>query len=75
VIFDGTGAPVVTYAMFAAGAFTGDPAVNADNYSATHPALRARARLGRAMVDAVARLSVPAARTFGAEAYRPVNGG
>ncbi|HEU5108544.1 MAG TPA: serine hydrolase [Micromonosporaceae bacterium] len=75
VIFDAAGAPVVTYAMFAAGTFTGDPAVNADNYSATHPALRARAKLGRTMMDAVARLSTPAARTFGAKAYRPVNGG
>jgi beta-lactamase class A len=75
VVFDQAGAPVVTYAMFASGAYTGDPAVNVDNYSATHPALQARARLGRAMVDAVARLSVPAARTFGAKAYRPVNGG
>jgi beta-lactamase class A len=75
VIFDQAGAPMVTYAMFASGTFTGDPAVNADNYAASHPALRARTKLGRAMVDAVARLSPPAGPTFGAKAYQPVNGG
>lgn len=76
VIFDGAGAPMATYALFASGEFTGDPAVNADNYSATHPALRARAVLGRTMVDAVARLTAePAVTSFGAKAYRPVNGG
>ncbi|HEU5474530.1 MAG TPA: serine hydrolase [Actinophytocola sp.] len=75
VIFDAVGAPAAIYAMFASGTFTGDPAVNVDNFGATHPALRARAKLGRTMIDAVARLSTPAARTFGAKAYRPVNGG
>jgi beta-lactamase class A len=75
VIFDESGAPTVTYALFASGTFTGDPAANDANFSATHPALRARAALGRAMVDAVARIAVPAARTFGTKAYHPVNGG
>jgi hypothetical protein len=75
VIFDATGSPTVTYAMFASGDYTGDPAVNADNYSATHPALRARAVLGRTMFDAVSRISAPAARSFGAKAYHASNGG
>ncbi|HEV2783989.1 MAG TPA: serine hydrolase [Actinophytocola sp.] len=76
VIFDAEGRPTVTYALFASGEYTGDPAANADNYSATHPALRARAKLGRTMMDAVARISAaPAARSFGAKAYHPVNGG
>ncbi|MFL6143488.1 MAG: serine hydrolase [Labedaea sp.] len=75
VIFDAAGAPVVTYAMFAAGPFRGDAAANDANFGATHPALRARAALGRTMVDAVSRLSGGTAHTFGVNAYRPCNGG
>jgi beta-lactamase class A len=75
VIFDATGAPQVIYALFAAGAFTGDAAVNDANFSATHPALQARAKLGRAMFDAVERITTPAVRSFGAKAYQPSNGG
>jgi beta-lactamase class A len=75
VIFDATGAPQVIYALFAAGAFTGDAAVNDANFSATHPALQARAKLGRAMFDAVERITTPAVRSFGAKAYQPNNGG
>jgi beta-lactamase class A len=75
VIFDDAGAPLVTYALFASGQFSGDPAQNADNYSATHPALRARAALGRTMVDAVSQITASTARTFQAPAYQPSNGG
>jgi len=75
VIFDAGGAPQVIYALFAAGAFTGDPAVNDENFAATHPALQARTKLGRAMFDAVERFTTPAARSFGAKAYHPYNGG
>jgi len=48
VIFDPTGAPVLTFAYFA------DKLGDVDNYGATHPAVRAHAVLGRAMYDAVA---------------------
>jgi beta-lactamase class A len=75
VIFDPAGAPLATYALFATGPYSGDETVNADNFSATHPALQARAVLGRAMIDAVARLGGDSARSFGAKAYAPVNGG
>lgn len=75
VIFDPSGRPILTYALFASGQFTGDPDANNANFSATHPALRARAALGRTMFDAVSRLSSGPARTFGAKAYHPYNGG
>jgi beta-lactamase class A len=82
VIFDPAGAPLATYSLFATGPYSGDEAVNADNYSATHPALQARAALGRTMIDAVSGLGGGAtseragsARSFGAKAYHPVNGG
>jgi beta-lactamase class A len=70
IIFDTAGAPVLTYSMFAAG--MADP----DNFGATHPALQARAAMGRGFLDAVDKLrgaagveARPAAR------YRPTNGG
>jgi beta-lactamase class A len=47
VVFDRAGAPAVTFAYFADG--LPDP----DNYGGTHPAVRAHAVLGRAMLDAV----------------------
>jgi hypothetical protein len=76
IMFDTAGKPIVTYALFASGQFAGDPeANNAANFSTTHPALRARAKLGRTMIDAVSRLSTQSARTFSAPAYQPSNGG
>ncbi|RZQ64170.1 serine hydrolase [Amycolatopsis suaedae] len=75
IMFDEAGKPVVTYSLFASGTFTGDKAANDADFGATHPALKARAALGRAMMDAVGKLSAPAARTFTAPAYRPYNGG
>jgi beta-lactamase class A len=75
IMFDTAGNPIVTYAMFASGTFAGDPVANNANFSTTHPALRARAKLGRTMIDAVARLSVGSARAFSAPAYQPSNGG
>jgi beta-lactamase class A len=60
IIFDRGGAPVLTYAIFA------DGQTGAANFGATHPAVRARSRMGRAFLDAVNGLpgdrSVPAAR-------------
>ena len=75
VIFDGNAKPMLTYALFAGGAFTGDAAVNDPNFGGTHPALEARARLGRAMLDAVSRLHSGSARSYRMRAYRPVDGG
>jgi beta-lactamase class A len=74
VVFDDAGAPLATFALFASGKFAGSPAVDSD-FSANHPALQARTKLGRTIVDAVAGLSGPAARRFATPAYRPYNGG
>ncbi|GGM04568.1 MULTISPECIES: serine hydrolase [Micromonospora] len=68
VIFDTAGAPLMTYALFA----DGQP--GADDFGATHPAVAARARMGRRFLDALGQLSgggrahLPAPR-------RPSNGG
>ncbi|TDC40279.1 serine hydrolase [Micromonospora sp. 15K316] len=51
VIFDSAGTAVLTYALFA------DGQAGADDFGATHPAVQARARLGRIMMDATARLA------------------
>lgn len=77
VVFDTAGAPLATYSLFASGQFAGSPGVDAD-FSANHPALRARTKLGRTIVDAVAGLSTPAAtaaRRHETPEYRPYNGG
>jgi beta-lactamase class A len=59
VIFDRGGAPVLTYAIFA------DGQTGAANFGATHPAVQARSRMGRAFFNAVNGLpgdrTVPAA--------------
>lgn len=75
MVFDATGKAMITYALFASGAFRGDPAVNADNYSATHPALRARAELGRTLYDSVLRITTDSPRTYRAQPYQARNGG
>ncbi|MFD8500707.1 serine hydrolase [Amycolatopsis sp. NPDC059657] len=71
IIFDTAGKPVLTYSIFAHG--QEDP----DNFGATHPAVEARAVMGRAFFDAVDKLAPPAtARAMAAApAYRPSNGG
>ncbi|WP_199716465.1 serine hydrolase [Micromonospora musae] len=51
IIFDSAGAAVLTYALFA------DGQAGADDFGATHPAVQARARLGRFMMNATARLT------------------
>ncbi|MEH1015163.1 serine hydrolase [Micromonospora sp. CPCC 206060] len=68
VIFDTAGSPVLTYAMFAAGQT--DP----DNVGATHPAVQARAVMGRRFLDTVDALA-GAGTTRPATAHRPGNGG
>ncbi|HVK25078.1 MAG TPA: serine hydrolase [Actinokineospora sp.] len=74
IVFNAADKPTATYALFASGTFAGDQTANADNYSATHPALRARQAIGRTLVDAVARLDNTNARRP-APAYRATNGG
>lgn len=70
VMFDAAGAPVLTYVLFSDGA--PDP----DNFGATHPAVEARAAMGRDFLDAVDRLAGdPAAPPSRSRAYRPSNGG
>ena len=70
LMFDAAGRPVLTYALFARG--QADP----DNFGATHPAVQARAVMGRAFFDAVANLGGTAVRRAApAPAYRPTNGG
>lgn len=75
IVFDANGKAVITYALFASGKFRGDQAVNADNYSFTHPAVRARAELGRSLYDSVLRITNNAGRTYRTPQYRAHNGG
>ncbi|SBV26793.1 Beta-lactamase class A [Micromonospora krabiensis] len=68
IVFDAAGAPLLTYALFADG--QADP----DNFGATHPAVQARARLGRVFLDATSRLAGTGAR-HRLTRQRPSNGG
>jgi beta-lactamase class A len=74
VVFDANGKPVITYALFASGQFRGDNTANHDNYSATHPALRARTAIGRTLFDSVQQITCPAPRPRRSQAYRPWTG-
>jgi beta-lactamase class A len=74
IMFDPAGKPMLTYALFAAGPYNGDAAVDLDNFAASHPAIAARAALGRKMFDAVSRITADTPRTFGAKAYHPYDG-
>ncbi|MEN3360879.1 MAG: beta-lactamase class [Mycobacteriales bacterium] len=72
IMFDPTGAPVLTYSFFAHGQ------EHPEDFGATHPAVQARAVIGRRYLDAVDRLtgvSVAATRSYHAPAYQPSNGG
>ncbi|WP_158852157.1 serine hydrolase [Saccharothrix deserti] len=75
IVFDANGKPIITYALFASGQYSGNQAANADNYSATHPALRARAALGRTLYDSVLRITANTPHTYRVQPYRPGNGG
>jgi beta-lactamase class A len=73
IMFDPNGVPLLTYAMFAEGLGDGD------NYGATHPAVEAHAKIGRAMIDnlppapgATANWTAPLSKT---QHFKPVNGG
>ncbi|MEV6301134.1 serine hydrolase [Actinoplanes sp. NPDC051861] len=74
IMFSADGVPLLTYAMFAEG--LGDP----ENYGATHPAVQAHAKIGRALFDNLppvpetrtARSAVPRSLP---KPFHPVNGG
>lgn len=68
VIFDAAGAPVLTYALFATGQ------ADAGNFGATHPAVAARAAMGRGFLTAVNGLA-GTGTTYGITRQRPSNGG
>jgi beta-lactamase class A len=74
VMFDPAGKPMATYALFADGPYNGDATVDADNFAANHPAIRARANIGRKLFDAVSRITADTPQAFGAKAYRPYEG-
>ncbi|MEV4722908.1 serine hydrolase [Micromonospora humida] len=70
VVFDTTGAAVLTYVLFA------DGQADRDNFGATHPVVQARARLGRFLLDATAQLRGTAdAPRHRVARQRPSNGG
>ncbi|MEH0932500.1 serine hydrolase [Micromonospora sp. CPCC 205558] len=68
VIFDRSGAAVLTYALFA------DGQANPDDFGATHPAVQARAAMGPKFLAAVDRIA-GVGKTFRVAARRPSNGG
>ncbi|MEV0651249.1 serine hydrolase [Phytomonospora sp. NPDC050363] len=71
VIFDSSGRPTLTYAMFA------DALPDSGNYGGTHPAVKAHAVLGRKMFDEVAavrNLARSAGPSFPIEQFAPSNG-
>ncbi|WP_422769911.1 serine hydrolase [Plantactinospora sp. WMMC1484] len=70
IMFDRSGAPTLTYAMFA------DSLGDLDNYGATHPAVQAHAVLGRTMFDAIDTVTNRTAKARHAvDPFRPVDGG
>ncbi|MEV0398120.1 serine hydrolase [Polymorphospora rubra] len=68
IIFDRSGAGVLTYALFA------DGQTDPDNLGATHPAVQARAAMGPRLLAAVDRLT-GAGKAYRIAARRPSNGG
>lgn len=68
VIYDAKGAPVVTYMIFAGD--QGDP----ENFGATHPAVEARAKMGRDFLDIIDVLAGSKALSSPIPRYEPQNG-
>jgi beta-lactamase class A len=68
IMFDPTGRPILTYSLFA------HSQANPDDFGATHPAVQARAVMGREFLDAVDRLGGVAALRTAVPSYRPFNG-
>ena len=73
IMFSPDGVPLLTYAMFAEG--LGDP----ENYGATHPAVQAHARIGRALFDNLPPVPAVTARSAAPRTlpkpFHPVDGG
>lgn len=69
IMFDNSGKALLTYALFAHG--QDDP----NNFGATHPAVEARAVMGREFLDALEKLQSPTVKAAPAIAYKPHNGG
>jgi beta-lactamase class A len=69
IMFDRAGSPVLTYALFARGQ------AGADNFGATHPAVQARAVMGRAFLDAIDNVPGLPGASWRARPYQPSNGG
>lgn len=69
MMFDVAGNPVLTYTLFSFGA--ADP----DNFGSTHPAVQARATMGRTFLDIVNGITTAAPRAAVKPNYRPSNGG
>jgi beta-lactamase class A len=69
VMFDTNGLPVLVYSLFAHGQ------AHPEDFGATHPAVQARAVLGRVFLDAVDDLTGVGPRVMRAPLYRPLNGG
>ncbi|WP_090051342.1 serine hydrolase [Lentzea fradiae] len=74
VMFSADNRAILVYSMFASGTFAGDKAVNDEDFSTTHPAVAARAELGRSMFDAVIKITTTRPR-HRAKVYRFFNGG
>ncbi|WP_186762912.1 serine hydrolase [Lentzea tibetensis] len=74
VMFSEDGRPILIYSLFASGTFAGDKAANDENFSFTHPAVGARAELGRTMYDAVLKITTTKPK-HNPTVYRMVNGG
>ena len=69
VMFDTNGLPVLTYSLFAHGQ------AHPEDFGATHPAVQARAVMGRVFLDATDELPGVGLRVMRAPRYRPLNGG
>ena len=69
IMFDAVGRPILTYSLFARGQ------ANPEDFGATHPAVQARAVMGRKFLDAVDKLSGVAALRTSVPTYRAFDGG
>ncbi|GLZ34725.1 serine hydrolase [Lentzea sp. NBRC 105346] len=74
VMFSADGRPILIYSLFASGEFDGDKATNDANFAFSHPAVAARAELGRTMYDAVLKITTVKPK-HKPTVYRMVNGG
>lgn len=74
IMFSEDNRAILIYSMFASGTFDGDKATNDADFSATHPAVAARAELGRSMFDAVIKITTTKPK-HRAKVYRFFNGG